>query len=76
MDRGCIPLFRRIVESEVWTDPNLLKVWVDCLIHASWEEQVIPFLVGGRGGEQTISVTVQPGQLVVGRRLLESGTIE
>ncbi|WP_203633922.1 conserved phage C-terminal domain-containing protein [Lacticaseibacillus suibinensis] len=63
-DGGWIKLYRKTRQSFVWTDPNLLKLWLLLLIKASHSDS--KFLFNG----QEISVT--SGQLVTGAHVLAS----
>ena len=60
---GHIRLYRQIEESEVWADPFLLKVWLWCMIRASWKERWVPVSTG-RG---IVNVHLLPGQFIFGR---------
>lgn len=63
-DGGWIKLYRKTRQSFVWTDANLLKLWLLLLIKASHSDS--KFLFNG----QEISVT--SGQLVTGAHVLAS----
>ena len=63
-DGGWIKLYRKTRQSFVWTDPNLLKLWLLLLIKANHSDS--KFLFNG----QEISVT--SGQLVTGAHVLAS----
>ena len=56
---GWIKLHRKIRDSAIFNDPNLLRLWIICLTEASYKnrEQII--------GRQM--VTLEPGQFVTGR---------
>ena len=58
MDIGYIKLYRKITNSFVWTNPNMLKLWLLCLMKASHKES--KFLFNGK------EVVVSSGQFVTG----------
>ena len=43
MGNGFIKLHRKIIESSVWEKPDILKVWLWCLIKATHTNQEFPF---------------------------------
>lgn len=57
---GWVCLHRKIVDSVVWTDPNMLKLWSLCLIKASHKDQPM-FSLGGQ------IVPLKKGEFVTGR---------
>ena len=59
MDIGYIKLYRKITHSFVWTNPNMLKLWLLCLMKASHKES--KFLFNGK------EVVVSSGEFVTGR---------
>lgn len=63
-DGGWIKLYRRTRQSFVWTDANLLKLWLLLLMKASHEDH--RFLFNGQ------EVAVTSGQLVTGAHTLAS----
>ncbi len=60
MNNGWIKLYRKITESSVFDNPELLKVWIWCLCKATHRsrEQIV--------GRQII--TLEEGQFVFGRK--------
>lgn len=60
MSNGWIKLYRGILESDVFQNERLLKVWIWCLCKASHKEHTQ--LVGHQ------LVTLQPGQFIFGRK--------
>jgi hypothetical protein len=56
---GWIKVYRKILTSAVFENPNMLKIWVWCLIRANWTETTTMF----DGGE----LELQIGQFVTGR---------
>jgi len=63
MDRGYICLWRKTIESEVFHNEGLFKVWVWCLMKANHKEAYVPMKTGR--GETTVKVL--PGQFIFGR---------
>ena len=63
MDRGWIKLYRKIVESRVFHNSDLLKVWIWCMAKATHKEIHVPIKTG-RG---ITDVKLVPGQFVFGR---------
>lgn len=63
MEIGYIKLYRKITNSFVWTNPNMLKLWLLCLMKASHKES--RFLFNGK------EVSVSSGQFVTGRAVIE-----
>ncbi len=59
MEIGYIKLYRKIANSFVWTNPNMLKLWLLCLMKASHKENRFLF-----NGEE---ISVNSGQFVTGR---------
>lgn len=59
MAEGWIKLHRKIIESSVFDNPKLLKLWVWCLCKASHSEREIVI------GKQIVKIN--PGQFVFGR---------
>ena len=60
---GWVRLYRKTLDSAVWGDAELLKVWVWCLLRANRKEGWVT-LSTGKGSTQ---VHLLPGQLVAGR---------
>jgi uncharacterized phage protein (TIGR02220 family) len=59
MDIGYIKLYRKITNSFVWTNPNMLKLWLLCLMKANHKEH--KFLFNGK------EIHVSSGEFVTGR---------
>lgn len=59
MNRGYIKLYRKVMDSFVWTNPQMLKLWMLCLMKASHENR--KFLFNGQ------EIRVSSGQFVTGR---------
>lgn len=58
-----VKLHRQLLDSQVFQDVALLKVWIWCLLRANWKEVWIP-TTSGRGTTQT---QLLPGQFICGR---------
>jgi len=58
-----LKLHRQLLDSAVFANPDLLKMWVWCLCRASYKPQHVPMQTG-RGA--TV-VTIGPGQFIFGR---------
>ena len=63
MDRGWIKLWRKILSSEVFQNPNILKMFIWGLMKATHKEVMIPLKIG-KGIE---IVHLKPGQFIFGR---------
>lgn len=63
MHRGYVKLWRKIIESNVFKNEGLLKVWIWCLAKANHKEKWVPVKIG-RGKTE---VLVKPGQFIFGR---------
>lgn len=63
MNEGYIKIWRKLLHSQAWQNPPLLKVWLWCLLRASHNERWVP-LKTGRG---TTEVKLFPGQFIFGR---------
>lgn len=59
---GWLRLHRKLIESPVFAEPGMLKLWIYCLMKASYKSREI--LLG-----QTI-IKLEPGQFVTGRNSL------
>ena len=59
MEKGWIKLYRKLLDNPVFDNPNLLRVWLWCLLKASHEhhQQMVGLQV----------VDLEPGQFVTGR---------
>uniref|UniRef100_A0A6H1ZWQ9 Replication protein n=1 Tax=viral metagenome TaxID=1070528 RepID=A0A6H1ZWQ9_9ZZZZ len=64
MYNGYVKLWRKIINSSVFADPNLLKLWVLCLLKASYKNYFIS--VDGI----IDPVELKPGQFLTGRYAL------
>lgn len=64
MDRKWTPLWRKSVESAVFKDDHLWKLWTWILMRRAHQVEHVP-MDTGRG---VTVVTIQPGQMVVGRK--------
>jgi len=64
MTCGWIKLHRKLLNSMVFTNEGLLKVWVWCLLKANHEEEWVSIKTG-RGSTE---VKILPGQFIFGRK--------
>ncbi len=63
MDRGWVKLYRKIVDSQVFQNADLLKVWIWCLAKATHKETWAKMQTGKGSTEVKLGV----GQFVFGR---------
>lgn len=63
MDIGYIKLYRKVTSSFVWTNSNMLKLWMLCLMKASHKGS--RFIFNGQ------EVELSSGQFVTGRAVIE-----
>ena len=63
MHRGYIKLFRKTIDSVVFANPELLKVWIWCLFHANHKDKWFPINTG-RG---ITEVQCKQGEFITGR---------
>jgi hypothetical protein len=64
-DRGFFKLWRKIVDSDVFAVPEVLKLWIYCLASASYDDVSIPPNVGSKS-----PVLLKKGQFIIGREKL------
>lgn len=62
-DNTFILLYRKTIESRVFRNEGLLKVWVWCLLKASYKERWVTM----KTGKSEIEIKILPGQFVYGR---------
>jgi len=64
MDRGYVKLWRKLIDSPVFSDPELWRLATWCLLKSSHKKRVLTMTIG------TIKQTVclEPGQFVTGRK--------
>jgi hypothetical protein len=60
---GHVKIYRQIENSQVWRNAELLKVWLWCLLRASYLER----WVDAKTGKGTTQVHIMPGQFIFGR---------
>lgn len=65
VDRGHVRLWRKIIDSPVWKNEGLLKVWIWCMTQAVEEPQVVEVNLG-RGKKTT---TLESGQFTFSRAI-------
>lgn len=63
MKKGYVKVYRQIKNTSVWIDPSKLKLWLYCLMEASYDDHEV-FI-----GTQRISL--KRGQFITGRNQLE-----
>mgnify|MGYP006278713339 CR=1 FL=1 len=63
MDQGYIKLYRTLLDSEAFAHEGLLKVWIWCLLKASYKQRHVPVAIGPGQG----TVELEPGQFPFGR---------
>jgi hypothetical protein len=65
MKIGWVSLHRKIVDSRVFANEGLLKVWIYCLCRANHEKNYVPITTG----KGTTEVEVNPGEFIFGRNV-------
>lgn len=63
MNRGYIKLWRKTVDSRIFQNEGLLKVWIWCLLKANHESAWVSI----KTGKGQIEIFIKPGQFVFGR---------
>ena len=63
MDDGWVRLYRKLVDSRVFNNPGLLKVWIWCLLRAAHAGKWVTI----RTGRTSTEVWVEPGSFIFGR---------
>ena len=61
---GWIALHRKLINSRVFQNEGLLKVWIWCLCKATHKEMWIPIEIG----KSTTEILLKPGQFIFGRK--------
>ncbi len=64
MDRGFVKLWRCSLDSQVWRNEGLWRVWCWCLMKAAHEQTWVPISTGVGNTE----VKLEPGQFIFGRK--------
>jgi len=64
MDHGYVKLWRKVINSRVFQNDSLLKMFIWCIVKAAHKEIWVPISTG-RG---TTEVCLQPGQFIFGRK--------
>lgn len=59
MDNGYVKLWRKSLDSAVWDNPNIWRLWCYCLLKASYRENKV--MVNFK------EIELKPGQFVFGR---------
>jgi len=63
MMEGWVKIHRKMLNSQVWRNEGLLKVWVWCLLKANHKKAWVPVQIGKGSTE----IEVDPGQFLFGR---------
>lgn len=63
MNNGYIKLWRKSLDSDVFADPHLWRLWSWCLMKASYKQRTFPL----KTGKGRVLVKLTPGQFVFGR---------
>lgn len=63
MNQGYIKLYRKTLDSRVFGNPGLLKIWIWCLLKANHKGQ----WVSVKTGKGTTEVWIESGQFIFGR---------
>ena len=63
MKKGYVKVYRQIKNTSVWADPNKLKLWLYCLMEASYDDHEV--FVGAQ------RLSLKKGQFITGRNQLE-----
>lgn len=66
MHRGYLKLWRKIADSEIFCDAELLRLWLYCLLNARYSETTIHVT----SGRESVAVTLMPGQLCFRRGIV------
>ena len=64
MKTGWIQLHRALLESQVFINEGLLKVWIYCLLRANHEPCWVPINIG----RAVTEIKLKPGQFIYGRK--------
>lgn len=72
MDNSYIFLYRKLINSEVFANEKALKIWIWCLLKASYKERYIPFSVG----KGQVTVKLNAGQFIYGRHKVDELNID
>jgi len=64
MDRGYIKVFRKLEDSSIFINPELLQLWIYCLMRASHEKRYLK-ITTGKGETE---VLLEKGQFLFGRK--------
>jgi len=67
MRRGYLKLWKKIVDSEIFKDPNMLQLWIYLLIKTEWTNRIVIIDIG-RGKHE---VMVKRGQMLLSSRQLQ-----
>lgn len=63
MERGYVRLWRKTLQSRIFKNEGLLKVWIWCLLKATHKQ----YWVSVKTGKSAVEVELNPGEFVFGR---------
>ena len=72
MDNGFILLYRKLIDSAIFANEKALKIWIWCLLKASYKDRHIPINVG----KGIVTVSIKAGQFIYGRSKVEELNID
>ena len=64
LNEGWIPLFRKLLDSQVFQSEGLLKVWIWCLLKVAYKARWVPVKIN----KTTTEVHLFAGQFIFGRK--------
>lgn len=64
MERGFLKLWRCTLDTDIWSNESLWRLWSWCLLKASYKERWVPISTG----KGTTEVHLLPGQFIFGRK--------
>jgi len=64
LNEGWIPLFRKLLDSQVFQSEGLLKVWIWCLLKVTYKARWVPVRIN----KATTEVHLFAGQFIFGRK--------
>lgn len=67
MDSGFVKLYRGLIDSKVFANETTLKIWVWCLLRASYKDRTISLKIG----KGSVFVHLKAGQFIFGRHRAE-----
>lgn len=67
MDSGFVKLYRGLIDSKVFANETTLKIWVWCLLRASYKDRTISLKIG----KGSVFIHLKAGQFIFGRHRAE-----